>query len=164
MDKCEYSNFILQVSKYLKSKRLNLDPQDVAHNIIEIFHFTKIPPFLNRRIIDVLRQEFGHNFQRYELFNPWQLKPNRSDRSNKIKEFEMRKDLETLMQDLNFREVEILNFHLDGFTDSEIGGFYNLSQARISQIIESIITRFQTKLGLPQKKVRRAQSPRKLKI
>lgn len=160
MDKREYDKFVFRVKKYLTSKRLQLDPEDITHKVIEKFNCTKIPSYLDRRIVDVLRKEYGKDFQKFELYNGWQISPKTHTKINTIKEFEMKHDINMLIKILSPKEAKILRLSLQGYTDTEIGEMHKITQSRVSQIIRVIINKFQIALNIKVTNFRRSQNPR----
>lgn len=163
MDKREYNKFVFRVKNYLTSKLLQLDPEDITHKIIERFGFTKIPPYLNRRIVDVLRKEYGRDFQKFEFYNGWELQQKDAIQPrNSIREFEVRYDLHKLFKHLTGKQRQLLKLHLRGYSDEEIGLEYGVTGSRVAQMINEALVELRIALNLPPTKVRRMSNPRRL--
>lgn len=164
MDKREYDRFVFRVKKYLTSKRLQLDPSDITHKIIEMFGFTETPPYLSRRIIDVLRKEYGHGFQRFDLHNNGRelQQVDTIQHRNTIREFEVRYDLHKLFKHLTGKQRQLLRLHLKGYSDHDIGLEYGVTDSRVAQMINEALIKLKIALNLPPTKVRRAHNPRSI--
>lgn len=140
MTKYDYEDLVDFVKRWLRKRGLRIDPHEIAHDIWINTRCEGLPPFCDKRIVDVMRQRLGYKFQRKHLHNAIELKP--THLSIKKSLIEVRQEMRILLKIINSldpEERELVSRYLDGEFFQDIGKSKGLTGSRIGQRLKEII-------------------------